>query len=126
MVANSSADRGITPHTISLSARAVEQLGHGCTNLTVTASNTVSTRTVSTELQLCLLEPVEGLQASVIAEEGECPNSSDLLIGVSVERGAPVQLLFSLTGVNDTLSENRDMLNGSLQNYTFASPIEGT
>lgn len=126
MVAKSSVDRGITPHNVTLNASAVEQLGRGCYNLTLTASNRITAHTVSAELELCLLEPVEGLQAAVKAEEGKCPDSADLIIGVSLEQGAPVQLLFTLTGAKDTLSETRDMLNGSLQAYTFSSPIEGT
>ncbi|KAM3877020.1 polycystin-1-like protein 2 [Diretmus argenteus] len=125
LVANSSVDRGITPHNITVSAMVMEQLGHGCHNLTLHASNGVTTHGVSTELQVCLLEPIEGLQASVIAEEGECPDSPDLILGVSLERGAPVQLLFSLAGDNDTLSETRDMLNDSFQAYNFSKPIEG-
>ncbi|XP_045888956.1 polycystic kidney disease protein 1-like 2 isoform X2 [Micropterus dolomieu] len=123
-IANSSVDRGITPHNITLSVSVVEKLEHGCHPLTLTASNRVTARTVSTDLELCLLEPVEGLQASVIAED-KCPDSKDLIIGVSLERGAPVELLFTLTGAGDTLSETRDMLNGSLQAYTFSSPLEG-
>lgn len=126
MVANSSVDRGITPHNITLSSSVVEQLGRGCHNLTVAASNGVKAQTVSTDLELCLLEPVDGLQASVMSEEGECPDSTDIIIGVSLERGAPVQLLFNLTGAGDAVSETRDMLNGSVQAYTFSSPIEGT
>ncbi|XP_053175168.1 polycystic kidney disease protein 1-like 2 [Scomber japonicus] len=125
LVAKSSVDRGITPHNITLNASAVEQLGHGCYNLTLTASNRVTAHTVSTELELCLQEPVEGLEASLQAEDGECPDSADLIIHVSLEQGAPVQLLFTLTGASDTLSETRNMLNDSLQFYTFASPIEG-
>lgn len=72
------------------------------------------------------MEPVEGLQASVTAEENDCPDSTDLIIGVSLEQGAPVELLFTLTGARDTLSETRDMLNSSLLTYTFSSPLEGT
>lgn len=125
MVANSSVGRGITPHNITVHENVVEQLGRGCHYLTLSASNRITTHSVSTELQVCLLGPVEGLQASVMAEEGQCPDSSDLIISVSLERGAPVQLLFSLSGANDKLSESRDM-NGSLQGYTFSSPIEGT
>lgn len=125
MVANSSVDRGITPHNITLNARVVEKLGHGCHNLTLTASNRVTAHTVSTDLELCLLEPVEGLRASVMAEADECPDSTDLIIGVSLERGAPVELLFTLTGEGDTLSQTRDLLNGSLQAYTFSNPLEG-
>ncbi|XP_071766137.2 polycystin-1-like protein 2 [Centroberyx gerrardi] len=125
LVANSSVHRGTTLLNITVSAKVVEQLGLGCHNLTLHASNRVTTHGASTELQVCLLEPVAGLQASVIAEEGECPDSADLIIGVSLERGAPVQLLFSLAGGSDSLSDTRDMLNGSLQAYNFSNPIEG-
>lgn len=104
----------------------LEKLGHGCHNLTLTASNRVTSQPVSTGLELCLLEPVEGLQASVTAEGDDCPDSTDLVIGVSLERGAPVELFFTLTGATDAISEPRDMLNGSFQAYTFSSPLEGT
>ncbi|XP_029281679.1 polycystic kidney disease protein 1-like 2 [Cottoperca gobio] len=124
-VANSSEERGITPHNITLSAGVVEKLGLGCHNLTVTAFNMVTAHAVSTDLELCLLEPVEGLRASVIAEDDVCPDSTDLIVGVSLKRGAPVELLFTLTGARDAISETRDMLNGSLQAYTFSNPLEG-
>lgn len=125
MVANSSVDIGIKPHNITLGNSAVEKLGHGCHNLTLTASNVVTEHTVSTYLELCLLDFVEGLQASLVSEEDECPDTTDLIIAISLERGAPVQLLFNITGVTDALSETRDMFNGSLQAYTFSSPLEG-
>lgn len=104
----------------------VKKLGHGCHNLTLAASNRVTVHAVSTHLELCLLEPIEGLQASVTAEDDTCPDSADLIISVSLEQGAPAELLFNLTGAGDELSETRDMLNGSLQAYTFSSPLEGT
>uniref|UniRef100_A0A3B4T5N7 Polycystic kidney disease protein 1-like 2 n=1 Tax=Seriola dumerili TaxID=41447 RepID=A0A3B4T5N7_SERDU len=109
LLANSSVDRGITPHNITLNSSVAEELGHGCHNLTLAASNRVTAHTVSIDLELCLLEPVEGLQASVMSEEGECPDSTDIIIDVSLERGAPVQLLFNLTGARDTLSEGEVM-----------------
>lgn len=114
------------PHNITLNASMVEKLGHGCHNFTLAASNKVTTRTVSAHLELCLLHPVEGLQASVIVEEDVCPDSCDLIINISLERGAPVELLFTLTGAEDTLSESRDMLADGLQTYTFSSPLKGT
>lgn len=125
LVANSSVDIGIKPHNITLGESAVEKLGHGCHNLTLTASNTVTEHAVSTDLELCLLEFVEGLQASLISEEDECPDSTDLIIAISLERGAPARLLFNITGAMDALSETREMLNDSLQAFTFSSALEG-
>ncbi|XP_058485671.1 polycystin-1-like protein 2 [Solea solea] len=125
LVAKSSVDAGIKPHNITLSSAAVEKLGSGCHNLTLAASNSVTARTVSTDLQLCLLQPVENLQASVVSEEGKCPDSADMVIDVSLELGTPVQLLFNLTGAMETQSLSRDLLDGSSQVYTFSNPIEG-
>ncbi|XP_053722204.1 polycystic kidney disease protein 1-like 2 [Synchiropus splendidus] len=124
VIANSSVDKGITAHNITLTANMMEDLGLGCKNLTLAASNKVTSRTVSKELELCVLEPVDGLQASVVAEDGECPNSSDLTVAISLEQGAPVELLFTLTGAEDSISETRDMLNGS-HTFMFSSPIKG-
>uniref|UniRef100_A0A672I0K4 Polycystic kidney disease 1 like 2a n=1 Tax=Salarias fasciatus TaxID=181472 RepID=A0A672I0K4_SALFA len=120
-VANISADRGITPINVTLDASVAEKLGQGCHNLTLTASNKVTAQPVSADLELCLLKPVDGLQASVVAEDRKCPDSANLTIGVSLEHGAPVRLLFTLTGATDTLSETREMLNGTLQMYTFSN-----
>lgn len=126
LVVNSSADRGLTPHNLTLNASVIGQLGPGCHNLTLSASNRVSAHPVSSGLELCLLEPVEGLQAWVEwAEDADCPDLTDLVIGVSFERGVQVKLLFTLTARGDALSENRDMFNGSVQTFTFSSPLEG-
>ncbi|MEQ2239228.1 hypothetical protein ILYODFUR_002316, partial [Ilyodon furcidens] len=124
-IANSSVDSGITPHNITLEDTVVQSLKHGCNNLTLAASNGVTPHPVSTDLLLCLLEPVVGLQALVMAEGDACPDSPDLTIGVSLERGAPVELLFNLTGFRDALTETRNMLNNSLHTYTFSNPLEG-
>ncbi|XP_029000907.1 polycystic kidney disease protein 1-like 2 isoform X2 [Betta splendens] len=124
-VANSSVDTGVTPHNITLSKGAVEKLGHGCHNLTVLASNAVTASAASADLQLCLQDPVEGLRASLVWEEGTCPDSAHLAVGVSLERGTGVRLLFNLTGAAGSLSDTRELLNHSLQSYTFSSPLEG-
>ncbi|CAJ1049631.1 polycystic kidney disease protein 1-like 2 [Xyrichtys novacula] len=125
VVENLSVDRGVEPHNMTLSISVLERLGHGCHNLTLTASNKVTAHTVSSHLELCLLEPVGGLQASVMAKEDECPDSPDLIIGVSLEQGPPAELLFTLTGAKNNISEIRDMLNSSLQAFTFSNPLEG-
>ncbi|XP_024275138.1 polycystic kidney disease protein 1-like 2 [Oncorhynchus tshawytscha] len=124
LVANSSAVRGIVPHNITMGPEVEQQLGSGCHQLTLHASNGVSVLGVSTELQVCLLEPVEGLQGSVMAEEGECPDS-DLYVSVSLDRGSPVKLLFQVSGANDSISETRDMQNRSMQVYNISTTIQG-
>ncbi|XP_042187044.1 polycystic kidney disease protein 1-like 2 [Oncorhynchus tshawytscha] len=124
LVANSSAVRGIVPLNITVGPEVEQQLGSGCHQLTLHASNGVSVLGVSTELQVCLLEPVEGLLGSVMAEEGECPDS-DLYVSVYLDRGAPVQLLFQVSGANGSISETRDMQNRSMQVYNISTTIQG-
>ncbi|XP_023806866.1 polycystic kidney disease protein 1-like 2 [Oryzias latipes] len=125
VIANLSVDNGIAPTNATLNASVVQRLGQGCHNLSVTASNRVTSRTASSGLVLCLLEPVEGLQASLITEEELCPDSTDLIISVSLEQGTPVELLFNFSGTADTLTEMRHMFNKSGQMYTFSNPLEG-
>ncbi|XP_036066155.1 polycystic kidney disease protein 1-like 2 [Oryzias melastigma] len=125
VIANLSVDNGIAPTNVTLNASVVQSLGQGCHNLSVAASNRVTSRTAPSGLVLCLLEPVEGLQASLITGAGVCPDSSDLIISVSLEQGTPVELLFNFSGAADTLSEMRHMLNKSGQMYTFSNPLEG-
>lgn len=125
LLANSSTERGTTPHNITLGVNVMEKLGPGCNNLTLTASNRITGHSVSTSLELCLLKPVEGLQASIVTDGDDCPDSMDLIISVLLEKGAPVELLFSFSGATDTLSETRHMFNSSSGIYTFSSPLEG-
>lgn len=59
--------------------------------------------------QVCVLEKVAGLQVSTLPE-GDCLNSPYVTVGVSLERGAPVLLLFSLTAENGSSSyQTREM-----------------
>lgn len=103
----------------------MEKLRPGCNNLSITASNRITAHSVSSGLELCVLEPVKGLQAFIVTDGDDCPDSMDLIISVSLEKGAPVELLFSLTGATDALSETRDMFNSSSEKYKFSSPLEG-
>lgn len=57
-------------------------------------------------LQVCVLEKVAGLQASVLTDWMESPH---ITVGISLERGEPVLLLFCLTGDNSSTSELREM-----------------
>ncbi|XP_071389094.1 polycystin-1-like protein 2 [Centroberyx affinis] len=125
LLSNSSVVRGIIPHNITVSPETVEQLGLGCHQLTIHASNMVTFPGVSTDLQVCVLEEVAGLQALVVAEEGDCPQSPDLNVSVSLERGVPVLLLFSLTGDSSCFSETREMLqNTQKEIYHIRNPIQ--
>ncbi|KAL1007239.1 hypothetical protein UPYG_G00083860 [Umbra pygmaea] len=121
LVSSSSVVRGIVPHNITVSPEVELQLGSGCHQLTLQASNEVSGSGVSTELQVCLVEPVEGLLASVMAD---CSKAT-LYISVSLDRGAPAQLLFQVSGADDSLSETRDMQNSSMQTYNISTTIQG-
>lgn len=61
-------------------------------------------------LQVCVLEKLAGLQASMLTEGSDCVDSPDITVGVFLERGAPVLLLFSLRGENNSsFSETREM-----------------
>ncbi|KAJ7986099.1 hypothetical protein DPEC_G00347290 [Dallia pectoralis] len=121
LVAKSSTNRGIIPENITVGPDVELQMGSGCHQLTLQASNGVSVLGLSTKLQVCLLEPVEGLLASLMPE---CFNA-DLYISVSLDRGAPVQLLFQVSGANDSRSETRDMQTTSRQIYNISPIIQG-
>ncbi|XP_041663058.1 polycystic kidney disease protein 1-like 2 [Cheilinus undulatus] len=101
--------RGNIPRNITVASDMMQQLGPGCHWLTLYASNMVTVPEASAELQMCVLEKVGGLQASVLTEQSDCEDSSQITISVSLEHGAPVQLLFILTGDSSSVSETRKM-----------------
>lgn len=123
-LANSSEVRGIVPHNITIPQKALQLLGLGCHQLTLLASNGVTAPDVSTTLELCVMEPVDGLQVSVASKQDLCSDSA-LYFNVSLEHGAPVDVLFLVSGDNDSFSETHHMFNGSLQMFRVSSKIEG-
>ncbi|KAL6468941.1 hypothetical protein MHYP_G00224650 [Metynnis hypsauchen] len=116
--------RGSIPHNITLPPETLQQLGPGCHQLILLASNEVTTTNISAALQLCLVEPVEGLLASIAPEQNICSGSA-LNVHVSLGSGAPVELLFMISGVNDSISETHQMVNGSLHVFNISSTIKG-
>lgn len=70
------------------------------------------------------MEPVDGLQAFVAAEQDLCSDAA-LYVNVSLDHGAPVELLILVSGDNDSFSETHQMLNGTLQMFRISSKIEG-
>lgn len=71
-----------------------------------------------------MMEPVDGLQAFVAPEQDLCSDSA-LYINVSLDHGAPVEVLFLVSGDNDSFSETHQMLNGNLQMFRISSKTEG-
>ncbi|TKS67505.1 Polycystic kidney disease protein 1-like 2 PC1-like 2 protein [Collichthys lucidus] len=101
--------RGNIPQNVTVTPEMVKLLGPGCHQLTLYASNMVTFPEVAADLQMCVLEKVAGLQASVLTERDDCLDSPDITVGVSLKGGAPVLLLFTLTGENISFSETRKM-----------------
>ncbi|XP_067314223.1 polycystin-1-like protein 2 isoform X2 [Pseudorasbora parva] len=121
---SASAMRGIVPHNITVSAEVQQQLGPGCHQLTVVALNGVTAIDGSTVLELCLVEPVEGLIADVELEHEQCPVRA-LSVNVTLDQGAPVQLHFLVSGANHTFSEMHEMLHGGPQVFHISNTIQG-
>ncbi|KAL2088543.1 hypothetical protein ACEWY4_015442 [Coilia grayii] len=127
VLALSSAAIGISPHNITLGPEMVQGLGLGCHQLTLLASNNVTAADSSTVLEVCVLEPVLGLQASVSSSQAApCPRS-DLHVSVSLEQGAPVQLLLQVSDSDsNTVEEMGQMDSGHLQIFNVSTIFQGT
>nr|XP_043906417.1 polycystic kidney disease protein 1-like 2 [Solea senegalensis] len=117
--------RGNVPHNVTVTPVMMKQLSPGCHQLAIYASNMVTFPEVSADLQVCVVEKVAGLQASMLTETDDCLDSPDISVVVSLEQGAPVLLLFSLTGDDDTFHETREM-NGREGIFHIGNPIQGT
>ncbi|XP_055361208.1 polycystic kidney disease protein 1-like 2 [Betta splendens] len=102
--------RGNVPRNLTVTGEQVDDLGPGCHQLILRASNTVTAPGASAVLQVCVLEKAAGLQASVLTEGTDCVDSADITVGVFLEKGAPALLLFSLTAdKNSSYRETRKM-----------------
>ncbi|KAL7385772.1 hypothetical protein ABVT39_028164 [Epinephelus coioides] len=116
--------RGNIPQNITVTPQMMTQRGPGCHQLTLYASNMVTFPEVSTHLQMCELEEVARLEATVLTERDDCRDSPDITVSVSLEQGAPVLLLFSLSGDNSSYSETREM-NTSKEIFQIGHSIQG-
>ncbi|XP_026000938.1 polycystic kidney disease protein 1-like 2 isoform X3 [Astatotilapia calliptera] len=117
--------RGTEPQNVTVTSEIVTQLGSGCHHLTLYASNTVTFLEVSKDLQVCVLEKIVGLQASVLTAGDECLDSPFIIFDVSLVRGEPVMLLFSLSGNNGLFTETRQM-NTRKEMFETENPIQGS
>ncbi|MBN3306288.1 PK1L2 protein, partial [Amia calva] len=125
LLATLTAMRGINPHNITIDSMAKQQLGPGSHRLTILASNAVSASEVSMALDVLFVEPILGLQASVVSE-GALSMGSDIQVSVSVSHGAPLQLHFKITGANESFSETRQMDVSKLQVFNLPVRFQGT
>lgn len=125
VMASSSAAMGIFPHNITLGPEVINASGPGCHLLNLLATNNVTAADAITELEVCVLEPVHGLQAAVSTQAGLCPEAY-VHVTVSLDQGAPAQLLFQISGGdNDTVQEEREVYNGGLQVFNISTKIKG-
>uniref|UniRef100_A0AAY4BIJ4 Polycystic kidney disease 1 like 2a n=1 Tax=Denticeps clupeoides TaxID=299321 RepID=A0AAY4BIJ4_9TELE len=113
-----SAINGTLPHNITLSAVAMQAMRPGCHMLSLLASNNVTAAELSSVVDVCFVEPISSLKALV----SQCPDS-DLQITVSLEHGAPVQLLFHASDGNQSFSESGNM-NSDLQTFNISRKLQ--
>lgn len=73
---------------------------------------------------MCVVEEVAGLQAHMLMKKGKCLDVGDVSVGVSLEQGAPVLLLFSVTGYNVTFYKTIEM-NTKKGVFHIELPIQG-
>ncbi|CAG5865975.1 unnamed protein product [Menidia menidia] len=119
LLAGMSVVQGSISQNITVTPKMVQKLGSGCHKLTLHASNMVTFPEVSRDLQVCIVEEISGLRAAVVRESCVRPHGA---LGVSLTRGAPVQLFFSLTGDHGSFSETKRM-NSKRRVFHIRHPI---
>ncbi|NXJ75146.1 PK1L2 protein, partial [Trogon melanurus] len=120
----SSANKGIVPHNLTLDSASQELIGPGIHQLEIRASSNTTALEVSESLTVHFIEPVSGLQASLASRTlllGE-----DLEMNVSVSHGAPEKVKFEVIGSNETHSHEEDGPHGEPRTYIIPVLSEGT
>ncbi|XP_073715516.1 polycystin-1-like protein 2 [Misgurnus anguillicaudatus] len=124
-LASTSAIKGLVPHNITLSPEVQQQMGPGCHQVTIVALNNVTSTNQSTNLKLCLFEPVEDLRVVMDPEHDQCPAHA-LHVNVSLTRGPPVLLHFLVSTTNHTFSERHEMQYRGSEVFRISNTIQGT
>lgn len=75
-------------------------------------------------LQVCVLEKISGLQASILEDTVDPFGAHRVAVGVSLKRGAPVYLSFLMKGEHSSLVETRktDVKSGT---FVIQCPAKG-
>ncbi|XP_078524933.1 polycystin-1-like protein 2 [Lissotriton helveticus] len=115
---------GITPHNLTLDRASQQLIGPGTHQLKIIATSNTTASETSKNITVHLVEPVTGLQASLNSSTVE--SGTDLLINVSIEQGAPIELKFEITGINGTFHHSKDGRKGQPQIYHIPVASEGT
>uniref|UniRef100_A0AAY4BKQ8 Polycystic kidney disease 1 like 2a n=1 Tax=Denticeps clupeoides TaxID=299321 RepID=A0AAY4BKQ8_9TELE len=114
---------GVAAQNITLGLETMQLFSQGYHQFTILASNGVTTADVSLVLNVFLMEPVGGLEAFFVSQQDHCP--SDLHIIVSLEHGAPAQLLFYVSGTNNSFSETKMMTEDHVKVFNISPKIQG-
>ncbi|KAM7010857.1 polycystin-1-like protein 2 [Passerculus sandwichensis] len=123
-LSESSAKEGFVPHNLTLSRASQELIGPGMHQLEIRASRSTMASQISATIAVHLIEPVSGIQAAVASHTLQL--GQDLEVNVSVSHGAPEELMFEVTGSNQSQWHKADGPRGEPRAYGVPVPWEGT
>uniref|UniRef100_G3VUE5 Polycystic kidney disease protein 1-like 2 n=1 Tax=Sarcophilus harrisii TaxID=9305 RepID=G3VUE5_SARHA len=120
----SSIQKGVIPHNLTLVSAGQPLLQPGVHHLKIQAVSNTTTSKLSKDLIVHIVEPLSGLQAFWISDHLEL--GQDLLINVSVAQGSPEELIFEVTGATGNFSYVRECLGKESRIYSIPIPAKGT
>ncbi|NWR19530.1 PK1L2 protein, partial [Emberiza fucata] len=123
-LSESSAKEGFAPHNLTLSRASQELIGPGMHQLEIRASRSTTASQISATVAVHFIEPVSGIQAAVASRTLQL--GQDLEVNVSVSHGAPEELMFEVTGSNQSQWHKADGPRGEPRAYGVPVPWEGT
>ncbi|XP_078005280.1 polycystin-1-like protein 2 [Phascolarctos cinereus] len=122
-LAESSVQKGVIPHNLTLVSTVPALLQPGVHHLEIRAVSNTTASKLSKNLTVHIIEPLSGLQAFWVSDHLEL--GQDLLINVSVAKGSPEELTFEVTGANGNFSYVRECLGKEYRVYSIPVPAKG-